>query len=134
MIELRDGFDRISGSAPDAIRVAAARPQERLAIRWQRRIVIVPIASIVRLEACDDHVLVCADRPYRHRETLTDLCARLPPGTMLRVHRSHAISVAAVRELHPRHHGEYALSLADGSTVVSGRAYRSAIEAAFDLA
>ncbi len=106
---------------------------QRLAIRWQRRIVIVPLASIVRIEACDNHVLICADRPYRHRETLSDLCARLPAGTLLRVHRSHAINVAAVRELAPRHHGEYALSLNDGSVVVTGRAFKAHVEAAFDL-
>ena len=115
-------------------RTHRAGTHERLAIHWQRRIVIVPIASIVRLEACDNHVLVYADRAYRHRETLTDLCARLPAGTMLRVHRSHAISVATVRELRPRPHGEFVLSLADGSTIVSGRAYRSSVEAAFNLA
>jgi DNA-binding LytR/AlgR family response regulator len=115
-------------------RTHPAGTHERLAIRWQRRIVILPIASIVRFEACDNHVLVYADRAYRHRETLTDLCARLPAGTMLRVHRSHAISVAAVRELRPRPHGEFLLSLADGSTIVSGRVYRSSIEAAFNLA
>ena len=107
---------------------------ERLAIRWQRRIVIVPIASIVRFEARDNHVLVYADRAYRHRETLTDLCARMPAATMLRVHRSHAVSVAAVRELRPRPHGEFVLALADGSTIVSGRVYRSTVEAAFNLA
>ena len=115
-------------------RTHRADTHERLAIHWQRRIVIVPLASIVRVEACDNHVLVYADRAYRHRETLTDLCARLPAGTMLRVHRSHAISVAAVRELRPRSHGEFVLSLADGSTIVSGRTYRSSVEAAFNLA
>jgi DNA-binding LytR/AlgR family response regulator len=133
MMEHREGFDRVAGRALDGTRANGAPVHERLAIRWQRRIVIVPIASIVRLEACDDHVLVCADRPYRHRETLTDLCARLPAGTMLRVHRSHAINVAAVRELEPRHHGEYALVLRDGCVVRSGRQFRREIETAFEL-
>lgn len=111
----------------------AAGTAGRLAIRWQRRIVIVPIASIVRLEACDNHVLVCADRVYRHRETLTELCADLPEGTMLRVHRSHAISVEAVRELALRPHGEYALVLRDGSVVITGRHFRADVESAFGL-
>jgi DNA-binding LytR/AlgR family response regulator len=127
----------VRGPAPSpspASSPQADRARPLLALRWQRRIVIVPIASIVRIEACDDHVLVCADRFYRHRETLADLCARLPAATVLRVHRSHAINVAAVRELERRQHGEYALSLADGSRLVSGRAYRAAIETAFALA
>ena len=123
-------FDR---DTLDNARAADARVKERLAIRCERRIVIVPIASIVRLEASDNHVIVCADRPYRHPETLTDLCARLPAGTALRVHRSHAVNVAAVRELKPRHHGEYELLLRDGSVVMSGRHFRTQIEAAFGL-
>lgn len=113
---------------------AARDASDRLAIRWQRRIVIVPVASIVRLEACDNHVLVCADRPYRHHSTLTDLCARLPAGSMLRVHRSHAINIDAVRELRPRNHGEYALLLRDGSVVMTGRHFKAQVDAAFDLA
>ena len=119
-----------------------ARPTRRLTTHAQtsawlfvlkRRIVIVTIASIVRLEASDNHVIVYADRPYRHRETLTDLCARLPAGTALRVHRSHAVNVAAVRELKPRPHGEYELLLRDGSVVMTGRHFRTQIEAAFGL-
>ena len=136
-------FERVTGAGDERSadmqtterldRVHRAGLHERLAIRWQRRIVIVPIASIVRLEACDNHVLVWADRAYRHRETLTDLCARLPAGTMLRVHRSHAISVAAVRELRARHHGEYIVSLRDGSVVVTGRLFRTHVETEFGL-
>lgn len=120
-----------TGASPPAPRCSAR--EGRLAIRGQHRIVIVPIASILRVEACDNHVLICADRVHRHRGTLADLCAALPPHTMLRVHRSHAISVAAVRELVPRAHGEYALLLRDGSVVVSGRAFRKDVETAFGL-
>ena len=136
MIEPREGFERGADGDHDRIPVRDDDrcTRERLAIRWQRRIVIVPIASIVRLEACDNHVLVWADRAYRHRETLTDLCGRLPAGSVLRVHRSHAVGVAAVRELKPGPHGEYLLAFADGTTILSGRAYRAAIESAFGLA
>ena len=104
-----------------------------LAIRWESRFVIVPLASIVRIEACDDRVRVVADRTYPHRETLVGLCTRLPTEAFLRVHRSHAVNIDAVREVRLRHHGEYALVLSDGSVVVSGRNYRAAVEAAFGL-
>ena len=55
----------------------------------------------LRSSASRPATITCWSTPIaliRHRETLTDLCARLPAGTMLRVHRSHAISIAAVRE------------------------------------
>jgi two-component system, LytTR family, response regulator len=104
-----------------------------LAIRWESRFVIVPLASIVRIEACDDRVRVVADRTYPHRETLAGLCTRLPTETFLRVHRSHVVYIDAVREVRLRHHGEYALVLRDGSSVVSGRNYRAEVEATFGL-
>jgi len=113
--------------------MTANPPFRFLAVRWEHRFVILPVASIVRIEACDDRVRVFADRPYPHRETLARLCARLPSDTFLRVHRSHAVNIDAVLEVRLRHHGEYALVLRDGSVVVSGRNYRTAVESAFGL-
>jgi hypothetical protein len=54
------------------------------------RIVIVPVETIVRLEAEDNYVRIWAERPFLHKETLTSLCSRLDPAVFLRVHRSHA--------------------------------------------
>jgi DNA-binding LytR/AlgR family response regulator len=113
--------------------MTALPPFRFLAVRWEHRFFIVPLASIVRIEACEDRLRVFADRPYPHRETMAGLCARLPATTFVRVHRSHAINIAAVREVRVRHHGEYALALSDGSVVVSGRSYRSQVESAFGL-
>lgn len=113
--------------------MTALPPFRFLAVRWEHRFVIVPLASIVRIEACDDRVRVIAERPYPHRESLSGLCARLPPDIFLRVHRSHAVNIHAVLEVRLRHHGEYALVLRDGSVVVSGRNYRAAVDAAFGL-
>ncbi len=68
-----------------------------------------------------------------HKETLTHLLSRLDPETFVRVHRSHAVNVAAVRELRPQLHGEFLLVLANGTELTSGRSYRSSIQAASDL-
>ena len=109
-------------------------PYRFLAVRWQRRFVIVPIASIVRIDACDDRVVVVAERSYPHHETLARVCARLAGDAVVRVHRSHAVNVDAIREARARRHGEYALALRDGSVIVSGRAWRDDVEAALRLA
>ena len=106
----------------------------RLAIRLPGRYVIVPLASIVRIEACSERVCVVAERAYLHRETLSSLCARLPAHSFVRIHRSHAVNVGAIIEARARGHGEYALALRDGSAIVSGRRYRDAVEAALGLA
>jgi two-component system, LytTR family, response regulator len=105
----------------------------RIAVKSVSKIVIVPVASIVRLEAEDNYVRLWADRAYLHKETLTGLMARLDPLEFLRIHRSHAVNVRHVRELRPLMHGEYAVILDDGTQITSGRSYRADIQAAFGL-
>jgi two-component system LytT family response regulator len=112
----------------------APAPLTRIAVKSVNRIVIVPTAGIQRLEAEDNYVRLWADRPYLHKETLTGLLARLDAGEFLRIHRSHAVNVRAVRELRPLLHGEYLVILDNGTELTSGRSFRGAIQVMFGLA
>jgi two-component system LytT family response regulator len=111
----------------------ATRALSRIAVKSVNRIVIVQVADIVRIEAEDNYVRLWADRPYLHKETLAGLMNRLDPAVFLRVHRSHAVNISAVRELRPMLHGEYLIMLANGTAITSGRSYRAAIQDAFGL-
>jgi two-component system LytT family response regulator len=126
---------RYPSEPPAAPRAAAGdgHSLSRIAVKSVNRIAIVPVASIVRLEAEDNYVRLWADRPYLHKETLTGLVARLDPNEFLRIHRSHAVNVRCVRELRPLLHGEYLVQLSDGTELTSGRSYRAAIQAMFGL-
>ncbi|MEO8537186.1 MAG: LytTR family DNA-binding domain-containing protein [Betaproteobacteria bacterium] len=121
----------------DVVERAPGRPGQgwlaRIPVRSMTRIVIVPVSEIVRLEAEDNYVRIWADRPYLHKETLTGLMSRLDPTAFLRIHRSHAVNIGLVRELRPQLHGEYVMSLADGTELTSGRSYRTRIQQAFGL-
>ena len=110
-----------------------ARWLTRIPVRAQNRIIIVPVSDIMRLQAEDNYVRIFAERPYLHKQTLTGMMLRLDPAEFLRVHRSHAVNIRVVRELRPLLHGEYALTLADGTELTSGRSYRPAIAEAFGL-
>ena len=117
----------------DARATTAAPYLSRIAVRSLTRIVIVPVHELVRLEAEDNYVRIWADRAYLHKETLTSLVSRLDPHEFLRVHRSHAVNLRLVRELHPLTHGEFRIVLANGVEITSGRSYRQAIQRAFGL-
>jgi two-component system LytT family response regulator len=128
------------GAERESAPVAMAPPHEgpsqyltRIAVRSLNRLVIVPVTSIVRLEAEDNYVRIWADRSYLHKDTLTALVGKLDPQRFLRVHRSHAIAIDAVRELHPQLHGEYLIVLCDGAEITSGRSYKSNVQQAFGL-
>src|SRR4051812_28680117 len=84
--------------------VPAAEPPRRIAVRSARCFSIVPVDAITWLEADDNSVVLWADRPYRQKATLEALCARLGASRFVRVHRSHAVNVAAVRTLHALGH------------------------------
>ena len=49
------------------------------------------------------------------------------------MHRSHAVNLRLVRELHPLLHGEFRIVLANGTEITSGRSYRQSIQRAFGL-
>jgi len=131
----------VASAEDEAARMAAEPSHEanppyltRIAVRSLNRLVIVPVSSIIRLEAEDNYVRIWADRPYLHKDTLTALVAKLDPQRFLRVHRSHAVAIDAVRELHPQLHGEYLLVLADRTEITSGRSYKTKVQDAFGLA
>jgi two-component system LytT family response regulator len=115
------------------VRSGGHRPLTRIAVKSVNRIVIVQVSDIVRIEAEDNYVRLWADRPYLHKETLSGLVARLDPAMFLRVHRSHAVNITAVRELRPLLHGEYLIVLGNGTEITSGRSYRAHIQDAFGL-
>jgi two-component system, LytTR family, response regulator len=103
----------------------------RIAVRVRDRIVIVPTGDITRIDAEGNYVRLWTERSWLHKDTLTGLCARLDPAEFLRVHRSHAVNLKAVRELVPRSHGEFRIRLSDGTELTSGRLYRDALRATF---
>ena len=126
-----DVASRLDRPAANALRPTGH--VDRLAIRTRDRIVILATRDIVRIDAEGNYVRLWTDRSWLHKETLTGLCARLDPREFLRVHRSHAVNLRAVRELKPLVHGEFRIRLADGNELTSGRAFRDAIRASFGL-
>jgi DNA-binding LytR/AlgR family response regulator len=132
LLQARDPRYPVDVGGPGSL-PAPPRPLTRIAVKSVSRIVIVQVTDIVRIEAEDNYVRLWADRPYLHKETLTGLIGRLDASVFLRVHRSHAVNISAVRELRPLLHGEYLIVLANGTEITSGRSYRLAIQDAFGL-
>ena len=129
----RDGATATDHADPAPAPASGPPWLTRIPVRSVHRIVIVPVETIVRLEAEDNYVRIWTDRPYLHKETLTGLMEKLDPAEFLRIHRSHAVNIRVVRELRPQVHGEYVLTLDDGTELTSGRSFRARIQQAFGL-
>jgi two-component system LytT family response regulator len=64
------------------------------------------------------------DGAHLVRETLDALCARLDPDTFVRIHRSHVVNLDHVSSLVPWSHGDYLISLTDGSELRLSRRFK----------
>ena len=65
---------------------------------------------------------------YLWRKTLAEIEHTLDPGVFLRVHRSYIVNTAHIRQVKPLLKGEFAIVLADGTMLDTGRTYREAVE------
>lgn len=117
--------DRAEPGRPGAVAPAKA-PGGRIAIRADGRVLRVRLDEIERIEADRDvsHFHLRGGVTLIARESLTSVEQRLPVSGFLRVHRSHIVNIARVREVQPWFQGESVLMLEDGSKVVTGRTYR----------
>ena len=62
--------------------------------------------------------------PVRLRcEARTAFASKLSPDKFIRVHRSVIVNVDRIQRIEPRGHGDYLITLRDGTRVASSQAY-----------
>lgn len=91
---------------------------ERIFVKTGTKIDVVPVETIVKIEAQDDYVEIhTADRKYLKNDTMNYLERVLPPNTFSRVHRSHIINLNHIEKIEKYGKESYIVKLKDGSTV-----------------
>jgi two-component system LytT family response regulator len=124
MERARPFLERQAGAsgAARAREALATGPASRIFARDGGRIVPVPVASIERLEACDDYVLVhSGGKRYRVNLQLSDLETRLDAAVFVRIHRSHIVNFDHVASLAPYDGSRFHVTLRSGVTIVASR-------------
>ena len=92
----------------------------------------LPLAQVQWIEAARDYVLLhTAERCHLLRATMSALEDRLPPGQMMRVHRSAFVRPSAVVAVQRTTVGGALLLLADDVAVPVGPTYLRAVFDAF---
>ena len=111
-----------------ALRASRPEPPERFAVRIEGRTVLLRARDLDWLEADDNNVVIHAyGRALRTRDTLANLESRIGSPHLVRVHRSAVVNVTRVTEVRASPHGEYVISLMNGSSIQTGRRYRDAV-------
>jgi len=121
--ELREFIARLStGAAPSHV--------SRFPVRANGEIYFVRTEDVDWIDAEGNYVaLHAAGRRHLVRDTIKSLEGRLDPEKFVRVHRSAIINVDRLRKLQPYFHGEYVITLQDGTTLTSSRTYSDRLRA-----
>lgn len=98
-------------------------PLERVLVREEGRIHVLPAAAIDYVEADDDRVVLVA-RGARHRkaERLKELAAALDPQRFVRIHRSYLLNVERLARLELYAKDSWIAILTDGTKLPVSRA------------
>jgi len=95
----------------------------RLFVRTRGKIIVVPVAEIVRFEARDDYsALFTGTQRHLIHLRLADLEQRLDPAHFLRVHRSHIVNLDFVEAMIPTEDARLEVVLRDGTRIMASRA------------
>ncbi len=114
------------------LRAIAKRP--RLALKANRRIVLIDLSDVSAVKAEGNYVLLlCKAGSHLLRESISALENRLEPYGFIRVHRSVLINAALVEEIRPLATGEYALRLKGGHDYTVTRTYKNRLKSLAQL-
>lgn len=120
---------RLDAVPARASAVAVARAQmpahDRLLVPAGEKLQLIDTATIDWLEADDNYVHVhTGAREYLLRRTLQDLLEQLGGERFVRIHKSAAVSVAAIESLSPLFKGDYELTLRTGHSLRVSRRFK----------
>ena len=102
----------------------------RFPIKSSGDIYFVRAEEIDWIDAAGNYTaLHVAGRKHLVRETMKSIESKLDPRKFVRVHRSAIINIDRLRKLQPYFHGEYVVTLQDGTTLTSSRGYSDRLRA-----
>jgi len=109
------------------------RREERFLIRSGHRMYFVLASDIDWADAAGNYVRLHAQgRAHLHRDTMKALESRLDPRRFVRIHRSAIVNIDRIAQIEPYVHGEYVVTMRDGTRLTSSRAHSAGLRALLD--
>jgi two-component system LytT family response regulator len=104
--------------------IQAKQYAERFLVRGANHLYFIRADDVEWIDAADNYLrLHAGSRVHFIRETIKGVIQRLTPGKFVRVHRSIIVNLEFVQRLEPYEHGEYAITMRDGSRIRSSRTH-----------
>jgi len=114
-----------AGPAPEAL-AATARPPgrtlDRVLIRQDARVHVIPVQQLDFIEAQDDYLsFATGGKRLRKQQTLTDIEGQLDPARFVRIHRSFLLNVERLARIEPYAKDSWLAILQDGTKLPLSR-------------
>jgi two-component system LytT family response regulator len=114
-----------AGPAPEAL-AATARPPgrtlDRVLIRQDARVHVIPVQQLDFIEAQDDYLsFATGGKKLRKQQTLTDIEGQLDPTRFVRIHRSFLLNVERLARIEPYAKDSWLAILQDGTKLPLSR-------------
>jgi len=124
---------QLMGQTSAGLQALAAQPigkLERLLIRDRNQVHVVPLETVICVEAQDDYIQIHAQgKTYLKTQSLSDLEVRLDPALFVRVHRSWIINLAHLKNIERLAKDSFVAVLHDGRQVPISRAGHERVKA-----
>jgi two-component system LytT family response regulator len=105
----------------------------RFLVRSGSRMYFVRADEIEWADAAGNYVrLHAGGRTHLVRQTMTAFESQLDPDRFVRVHRSALVNVDRIAQIEPYVHGEYVITMRDGTRLTSSRAHGGRLRALLD--
>jgi two-component system LytT family response regulator len=103
---------------------------KRLAARSAGKTVFVEVADLDWIQGAENYVELHAGRAsHLLHATMNTVEKSLDPEMFIRIHRSIIVNIGRIRDLQSGAHGEYSITLRDGTRLQSGRTYADRLKA-----
>jgi len=121
-----DKFRSKSGQSSQIASLLDQTKFDRLVLRDEGRIRIVPLHDVKFMNADDDYVkIVTTDKNYLKKTTLTSYESKLPAESFCRVHRSYLVNIEFITRIDPYEKNGHRAILKTGEKIpVSGSGYQ----------
>ncbi len=100
------------------------RPEERIALNSNGRLLLLRLADIDWLEAADQSVVLHVSKEtHVLNDTLAAVMAKLPPNRFLRISPSALVNLSQIKHLRPMCQSEWQVLLRNGTRLTLTRGY-----------
>jgi len=91
---------------------------ERVLVKTNSKIIIIPVDQLFWLEAQDDYVMLhCRHGDFLKQQTMRYFESKLDPGEFTRIHRSHLVKISSIKHIETSGRESYRVILTSGKSL-----------------